>query len=424
MPRPDRQTCSVATALDLVLALIAPTAPGLLPLSAAAGCVTAERLLASADLPSVPIAAMDGFAVRVSDLAGAAPAHPITLSVAGNIAAGQPNTNELNPQSCIRIMTGATCPVGTDAIVPWEKVQESAGEITFRAPVVSGQHIRYPGELQQQGTEIVAAGTLLTAGHLGLIAGDGVDSILVHPRPQVALITMGDELTEPGHAQGHGTIPDSNSISMPALLHHFGAEIVARLRVVDSIERLTRAVQGLAGLSPDLIVTVGGASSSERDVLGRIYSPGFDLRSLDVNMRPGRPLVCGMAHGIPLVGLPGNPGAATISAWQFVRPAIRKLAGMVDQTLPLLRLPSLDLLPNEMGRRTFVRARLQIVDGVVCVGSAGSQAPANQVSLAAMDALIVLDEKTRSVAVGDLVPVQILDPDRLMALLAMSPPNT
>lgn len=422
MPRHERTTKSFADALDFVLNGIEPLHSVQVGAVDAIGLVLAESILASDDSPAFRQAAMDGFGIRAEDAQDASADRPIRLAVVDTLGAGQVRSADIGPGQCVRIMTGAACPATVTAVVPWEVVEEADGKVSLTSPLAVGQNIRGVGEIWQRGSTLLEAGSIVTPAGAGLIASNGLATVSVQPRPQVAIVTIGDELVDPTAVAGRHAIADSNSILVPGLVRVFGGLVCDQRRLPDEPEVVASALLEIAATAPDLIVTVGGAASSERDVPGRIEHESIDLWPMDVRMRPGRPLIAGRVGQTPVIGLPGNPGAAFNSAWQFVQPAIRKLSGHAMLTLPEVLAVCPVPLRDEPGRRTFFRVRLVQQAGRLVAHPAGTQSPADQVSLAATDGLLVLDEQQASVAVGDSVVVQVLNPEA--ALRALSPGNS
>ena len=425
MPRRERTTRSFEDALDLVLHGIEPLLATVVPLQEALGLVSAESITSAFASPAFPQAAMDGFAVVSSDLNGASQERPVRLRIGGTVAAGQIDIPDGGPETCLRIMTGALCPPPFDAVLPWELVAVEGDEIKVTFEARPGHHIRAVGESLAVGTPLISAGDVLSPAHLGLAASDGRATIAVVPRAMVVLLTIGDELTEPGQDPGPSGVWDSNSVMVAALIRQFGGELIDHLRLKDDLVAIEAGLLAAAEMGPNLIVTVGGASSSERDILGQIDHLDIALQCLDVMIRPGRPLVTGRVRGVPMIGLPGNPGAAFNSAWQFVRPVIRQMAGLGSSAMPLVRAISSVDIRDEVGRRSFVRVRLLAEAGTLVAHLAGSQSSASQLSLAETDGFLVIGEGQDMISVGAAVAVQVLEPERVAWTLAaaLSPMN-
>jgi molybdopterin molybdotransferase len=403
----DRETIAIDEAQRRILAACAVLPARAHPLDQACGLFLAERVVASADSPRFDTSAMDGFAVQAADLHLATFDHPVRLPVGGEIPAGEPATVSVAPGVAVRIMTGAEIPIGADAVVPFELVRELPGSAEFVQPIPEGANLRRSGEDVRAGDLLLEPGLRLVPGHLGLIAGDGRAEVVTHPRPRVALITTGDELVEPGIALEPGQIWDSNSSMLGALMEQFGGALVARERVPDDAVALAAALNQAAARA-DLVVTVGSASRGDHDVFAQVAEPGIEAALWDVRIKPGRPLVFGSIRGVPLIGLPGNPVAAFVSAVQFARPAIVTMLGRFDVDPPTVPARVEESFANPGGRRTFARVVLeQDRDGFVA-RLAGPQNVANLRTLSRADGLLVIPETTSHVEPGSVLDVQMI----------------
>ncbi|KAB7743669.1 molybdopterin molybdenumtransferase MoeA [Nostocoides sp. F2B08] len=319
---------SIEEHLAAVLATVHPTPVVELPLVDALGCTLAEPVRSRVDLPGFTNSAMDGYAVRASDCAGASEETPVELPVEGDIAAGDTRDLELTPGRCWRIMTGAPMPAGADAIVPVELSDGGTDRVRLRLAPEVGRHVRARGEDVRAGDELLAAGAVVTPGRLALLAAANVATVPAHTRPRVAVISTGDELRDPGTELGHGEIVDSNSLMLVALVRAVGAEPVLRARSRDDAGSL-RAVLDEAADAADLVLTTGGVSMGAYDTVKEVLADSGSVDFAKVAMRPGMP----QGHGVigegrtPLVTLPGNPLSAMVSFHVFVLPAIAALQG-------------------------------------------------------------------------------------------------
>lgn len=298
------------------------------------GRVTARDLAARLPVPLFDNSAMDGFAVRAADLAGASAAHPVTLTVAEGARAGDHRPVPIRPGEAVRVMTGAPLPAGADVVVPIELtvVGRFTGDatVTLWPPVKS--NIRRAGEDVAAGAPLLPAGATLTARALALLAATGHSTVAVHRRPRVAVVSSGDELAGAGRPFGDERddaaclIPDSNAVYLTAAVRTLGCEVTGVHRAGDTEEAL-RAALDAASQDADVIVSTGGLGAGTHDLLGRLAaaSPGGMLAR--VAMRPGRPQAHGSWGGVPWLALPGTPTAAFVSFEAFVRPALDRLAG-------------------------------------------------------------------------------------------------
>ena len=319
---------SIEEHLSAVLATIRPTATAQVPVADALGFTLAEPVRSRVDLPGFTNSAMDGYAVRAADCAGAAEDAPVELRVEGDIAAGETRELVLTPGRCWRIMTGAPLPLGADAVVPVELSDGGTERVLLRLEPEVGRHVRSRGEDVSAGDEILAAGDLVTPGRLALLAAANVPAVPAHTRARVAVISTGDELRDPGTELGHGEIVDSNSLMLAALVRAVGAEPVLRSRSRDDAQSL-RALLEKAASSADLVLTTGGVSMGAYDTVKEVLSGNGSVDFAKVAMRPGMP----QGHGVvgsastPLITLPGNPLSAMVSFHVFVIPAIAALQG-------------------------------------------------------------------------------------------------
>jgi molybdopterin molybdotransferase len=293
-------------------------------------------------------------------------------------------------------------------VVPFEQVHELADRIEVTAPLASGANIRRTGEDISDGAALLTIGTRLLPTHLALIAAEGIESISVIPRPRVAIVATGDEVVPPGQALEAGQIWDSNSAMVATLVEQFGGEVVATTLVPDEPAVLLSVLRRQAADGLDLILTVGGASQGDRDVLTEIAADGIALDFWYVQMKPGRPLVFGTVDGVPLIGLPGNPAAAFVSAVQFARPAIVVMLGRLDIMPPRVFARVTESMPNPGGRRNYVRVSLDIDGPEIVARLAGPQNVANLLTLSKADGLLVIPESMSRVEPGALLDVQVL----------------
>jgi molybdopterin molybdotransferase len=298
------------------------------------GRVTARDLAARLPVPLFDNSAMDGFAVRAADLAGASAAHPVTLTVAEGARAGDHRPVPIRPGEAVRVMTGAPLPAGADVVVPIELTVAGRftgdATVTLWPPVKS--NIRRAGEDVAAGASLLPAGATLTARGLALLAATGHSTVAVHRRPRVAVVSSGDELAGASRPFGDErdaaacVIPDSNAVYLIAAARSLGCEVTGVHRAGDTEEAL-RAALDAASQDADVIVSTGGLGAGTHDLLGRLAaaSPGGMLAR--VAMRPGRPQAHGSWGGVPWLALPGTPTAAFVSFEAFVRPVLDRLAG-------------------------------------------------------------------------------------------------
>lgn len=311
-------------AAALIRRISQPLPMELVPLDRAAGRVLARPVVAAYTAPAFPISAMDGYAVREADLTHA----PVKLPVAGESFAGQPFGRRAGAGTCVRIFTGAVVPPGFDRVVIQENVGQSNGLAFFDRIPAGSRHIRPVGSDFFAGETIVPAGAVLTPQALVAAAGGDVGEVAVTGQPRLAILATGDELEPPGMAYRRaGAVPDSVSIGIAALAEHFGAAVVLRRCVSDVLESLEQAADEALACS-DIVVVTGGASVGERDYARDMFrrhalEPVFSK----VAMKPGKPVWVSRAGRRLVVGLPGNPGSALVTARVFLAPLVAGLAG-------------------------------------------------------------------------------------------------
>ncbi|WP_432124918.1 molybdotransferase-like divisome protein Glp [Streptomyces sp. C10-9-1] len=426
---------SVDDHLEDILASVRPLDPIELQLPDAQGCVLVDDVTVPVALPPFDNSSMDGYAVRVADLAEAGEDTPVVLAVIGDIAAGSESLPTVGPGQAARIMTGAPLPPGAQAVVPVEWTdggtgggaaasmlpagqapEGAAGEVRVYRPVEEHAHVRARGSDVQAGDLALAAGTVLGPPQIGLLAAIGRGTVRVRPRPRVVVLSTGSELAQPGEELTTGRIYDSNSFALAAAARDAGAIAYRVGAVTDDPELLRAAIEDQL-LRADLLVTTGGVSVGAYDVVKEALAPaededvpggGVDFRRLA--MQPGKPQGFGSIgpERTPLLALPGNPVSSYVSFELFVRPAIRTLMGLDDVHRPTVRalLDAEAPLGSPDGKRQFLRGRYDAEAGRVApVGGAGSHLVA---ALAHADCLIVVPEKTTSLESGAAVDVVLL----------------
>ncbi|MEU9668385.1 gephyrin-like molybdotransferase Glp [Streptomyces bobili] len=424
---------SVDEHLEDILAAVRPLEPIELQLPDAQGCVLVEDVMVAVSLPPFDNSSMDGYAVRVADVAGASQEYPAALEVVGDVAAGQADLLHVGPGQAARIMTGAPLPPGAEAVVPVEWTdgglgegpvhgmrarslgpEQTSGQVRVYRSAEARAHVRAKGSDVRAGDRALEAGTVLGPPQIALLAAIGRGTARVRPRPRVVVLSTGSELVQPGEELRSGQIYDSNSFALTAAARDAGAIAYRVGAVADDAETLRSTIEDQL-VRADLVVTTGGVSVGAYDVVKEALShvgdedeagSGIDFRKLA--MQPGKPQGFGSIgpDHTPLLALPGNPVSSYVSFELFVRPAIRALMGLVDVHRPTTRatLAADKALTSPKGRRQFLRATC--AEGTVRpVGGAGSHLVA---ALAHADSLIVVPEDVESVEPGTEVEVVLL----------------
>lgn len=394
---------SVEDALASVLDGVTATAIERVPLAAANGRVLAEDLRATRTQPPFDAAAMDGWAIRAAD----ASAPGARLRVAGEAAAGHGFAGALAPGEAIRIFTGAPMPAGADTVVMQEHCTREGDTVVVADAQTAGRHLRRAGIDFRQGDVGLEAGTVLDYTNLGLVAAMNHGEVAVHARPRVAMIATGDELVPPGTTPGPDQIVASNGAGIAALIEAAGGEVIDLGIVRDDLALLRAAVASAFAAGIDALVTLGGASLGDHDLVHRALSEeGVAFDFWKIAMRPGKPLMYGRHGAARVVGLPGNPAAALVCGIVYVAPLVRALAGRRNVAPPIevVRLAA-PLPPNDL-RQDHLRARFDVdPDGHRIVVPVDSQDSSLLSRVARADALIIRPPHAPAATTGESVRV-------------------
>ncbi|OBI12901.1 molybdopterin molybdenumtransferase [Mycobacterium sp. E2327] len=368
-------------------------------LAEAQGLVLADDVVASLALPVFDNSAMDGYAVRAEDVAGATPEQPVVLEVAEDIPAGRIDELVLQPKTAHRIMTGAPLPAGATAVVPVEDTDGGVQAVAIRAPRPEGAHIRRAGEDVAPGTTVLRRGQVVTPAVLGLASALGMAELKVVPRQRVLVMSTGSELVAPGAPLRPGQIYESNSIMLAGAVREAGAEVIAVATAEDDVAQFSSILDRYAG-DCDLIITSGGVSAGAyevvKDAFGRDGDQGVEF--VKVAMQPGMPQGIGRVAGTTIVTLPGNPVSALVSFEVFIRPALRRAMGLPDPERPHRPAVLAESLTSPRGKRQFRRAILDPEAGTVT--SYGPPASHHLRWLASANGLLDIPEDVVEVSAG------------------------
>jgi molybdopterin molybdotransferase len=392
---------SVEEHLARILDDIGPLPSAAVPLMDSLGLTLADDMTSAVSLPRFDNSAMDGYAVRVADLATL----PATLPVVGEIGAGQAGVTSIASGEAAKIMTGAPVPAGADAVVPYEWTDRGESTVVIEQAPAPGQHVRPAGEDVRAGDVVLPAGTVLEPRHLGLLASIGHATVTCARRPRVVVVSTGSELREPGAELAADSIYEGNSYLLAGAALRAGAE-VHRLGIVPDDPDAFLAALRAALPDADLVVTSGGVSQGDYDVVKAALRPLGTVWFGGVAMQPGKPQGYGRVDGTPVFTLPGNPVSSYISFQVFVLPALHRMLGReaVASSWPTARLAE-PVVSSPAGRRQFLRGVLR--DGELHqVGGPGSHLIR---ALAVSDALIIVPEEATSLAAGDEVQMLSLD---------------
>jgi molybdopterin molybdotransferase len=377
------------------------------PILEALGMVTATQVVAPVDVPPFRNSAMDGYALRATDTEQA----PIRLRVVGLVAAGGVPARMVEPGEALRVMTGAPLPDGADAVVRFEETDEltrdSNDYIRIGRPIRPYENVREAGEDIRAGQVVMAAGSVIGPADVGVLASLNMDRVSVHRRPRVAILGTGNEVIDLGPELRPGQIRNSNSYTIAAAVKRCGG-VPALLGVArDSTDDL-RFRLAAAG-DPDLIITSGGVSIGDYDMVKDVLRAEGSIEIWQVRMKPGKPLAFGTFGSTALLGLPGNPAAAYVSFEQFGRPAILAMLGRREVRPPEVEATLTERLANPGQRRHFVLGIVNWSADGYTVKSTGGYGAGVLTAAARANCFIVVPETSESVDAGSRVRVQLTE---------------
>ena len=400
---------SVEEALARIVAEIVPLPVTSVALPDALSLVLAQDVVAQEDIPPFSNSAMDGFALLSRD-SQPRNGQPPRLRITGEVAAGYVADHAVEEGTAMRIMTGAPLPPGADAVIQVELTRSDApdsGWVEILEPVAPGNNIRPAGEDMQRGQTIPLQGREIGPWEIGVLATLGWASVPVIRRPRVAILGTGDEVIDVDQPLRPGKIRNSNSYLLEAAVRYAGAEPVrlgvARDTIESLREKFTQAVEN------DLIITSGGVSVGDFDLVKNIMAEQGQINFWRINMRPGKPVAFGHIGGVPLLGLPGNPVSAAVTFELFARPVIRKMLGHTRLLRPQVDVVVEDGVSEQVMRRHYVRARVEWREGRFVARTTGNQGSHIITSLLNANAFIIVPEGGAEVHPGDVAKAMMLD---------------
>ncbi|MFO7482755.1 gephyrin-like molybdotransferase Glp [Oceanibaculum nanhaiense] len=390
----------VEAALAKILAALTPLGAEEISVEAALGRVLAEDVAARVTQPPKPVSAMDGYAVKAVDVASV----PATLTVIGEAPAGRGYQGIVESGQAVRIFTGAPLPDGADSIVIQEDTEAAGNKVIVKEALAPGNFVRPAGLDFRVGDIGIPAGKLLTARDIGLAAGMNHPWLRVVRRPRIAILATGDEIVRPGDPIGSDQIVSSNALALSAFVRGAGGEPLVLGIAPDEMDGLTRMIAGARGA--DLLVTTGGASVGDHDLIQTVLGESGTLGFWKIAMRPGKPLMFGRIHDTPVLGLPGNPVSSMVCALLFLGPAIARLLGR-PASGPQTQAARLTaaLKPNDR-RQDYLRATLAIdADGTMLATPFAKQDSSQFSLLTKADGLLVRPPHDPARSAGETVQV-------------------
>lgn len=400
---------SVEEALERILGSIHPLLSTRVPLAEAVGLVLAEEVIAHEDMPPFANSAMDGFALRSQD-SQPHQGQPPRLRVTGSVAAGYVADHAVEEGTAMRIMTGAPIPPGADAVIQVELTTSDGPQsswVDILQPVAPGNNIRPAGEDMRRDQRILHSGSEIGPWEIGILATLGQAVVPVIRRPRVAILGTGDEVVEIDQPLGPGKIRNSNSYLLEAAAARAGAKPVRLGVAQDTVESLR--AQFARALDSDLIITSGGVSVGDFDLVKNILAEQGEMHFWRINMRPGKPVAFGHIGQTPLLGLPGNPVSAAVTFELFARPVLRKMLGHTRLQRPQVEVTVEDGVAEKALRRHYVRAHVRWHKGHFVAHTTGNQGSNILMSLLNANALIVVPEGGVVIPPGGTARALMLD---------------
>ena len=399
--RPFRDTIAVADAKALALEAAAPVERiERIPLRDAAGRVLATSAVSPIDVPPFDRAAMDGYAVVAGDTFGASRDHAKILRLVHTSYSGDAPARAIATGECVEIATGAPLPEGADAVIMVEETEKTTEAVRIFTPVYPAQHVGRRAADIAKGQTVVAAGSILNAGRIGALAAVGTTTIDVVVRPQVAIVSTGNEIVEPGQPLGPGQIYNINRFTLASIIEAHGGTVSAVDTVPDTLADLVDAIRRNA--SADLIVFSGGSSVGERDLMLDALQQTGEVIFHGIAVKPGKPTLLGKVGTTPVLGMPGNPTSCLSNAYLLVIPMLRQMAKLPPYEPSTIHVPLARRIVSTTGRHQFFTVR--IVDGSAVPAFKGS---GDITSMAHADGYIEIPAQTDIVEAGELVEVKL-----------------
>lgn len=372
-----------------------------------------EKIISEINIPSFDNSAMDGYALKYNNSEGASETTPVQLKIIGEIQAGdQPDQVKLTENSAIRIMTGAPVPEGADAVIPVEDTSEIDGIIFLHKSLEKNENVRFAGEDIATGQCVLNPGDKLLPADIGLLCSLGEKTIKVYRKPDIAIISTGDEIIDISEKLEPGKIRNSNSYSLYSIIKKYGAIPhylgISRDTYEDTKAKIEKA------LEYDIVITTGGVSMGKYDFVKEVISDlGISIKIEKVKMKPGKPVVFGTKGEKLFFGLPGNPVSTLISFIQFVRPTILKMMGSQKLEKPVVKAILEDKIRKKSDRMNYIRGYFSIKNGQFHVSTTGPQGSGILRSMSTANCLIIAPEKAKIIEAGSEVDIQLINHDEI-----------
>jgi molybdenum cofactor synthesis domain-containing protein len=400
--RPFGKTISLEEARAIIDAAIRPiNRTETVRLEEAAGRVLASEVVAPTDVPPFSRAAMDGYAVRAADTAGASRTAPRRLERIAKLFTGQASSHEVVPGRCIEIATGAPMPAGADAVVMVEETSaDEAGQVSVFVQAAKGQNIGRQGADMKRGDRVLEPGAFLNPSRLGALAAVGIVQVAVYARPRVAILSTGNEIIDPGRPLAPGQIYDINRFTLASVVSSNGGIPVPVRAAADTIEDLSRAVDECVG--QDVLVFSGGSSVGERDLVLDVLAARGEVLFHGIAVKPGKPTAFGRIGSTLVFGMPGYPTSCLSNAYILLAPALRRLARLPERMTQSVPLPLGARVTSAPGRHQFYTVRIE--DGVAMPAF---KASGDITSMSRADGYIEIPAHVETVDAGTLVDVTL-----------------
>ena len=396
-----------------IAAHVGPVAAEATPLLAALGRVLASPVVAGGALPPFDACALDGYAVRAADVAGAA-GMGLVLPLAGAVAAGAAVVPALPPHQALRVAAGAPLPAGADAVVPLALADEAEGWVSLPTGARAGAGVRRAGEDVARGATVLPAGRTLTAARIALLASLGRETAIVFAPLRVGILSIGDELAEPGGFLRPGQVYDANGLALMAAVAEAGGHPLRACATGDDREEVRRALG--RGLGCDVVITTGGLGEGAHDHLADVLADIGRVHVKGVAQSPGEGFMFATVRGTPVFALPGDPVAAAVCFELYLRPALRLMMGHEAQDRPCVRAMALDEHVRRPGRTAFLRARVRKAGATYHAALLDGAADPRLGAVAEANALVIVPPEAKGFARGELVQAMLLEAPELCGM--------